>query len=478
MTRLPVTNFRDATNPELLNTIRNGASSDYRSRIPEATQANQQETAETLHKFKALRNEFDQNLVNLIGTQVFRSNSWHNPLSVFKRGVLPYGSTVEEIQTDLLKARVHDWDADSLEKDVFGQERLPTATSFHTINRQDKYKVSQNEAALRRAFRSGEGLGTYVHSIVGALETSNNHDEFLQMANLLVLNYENDGYHMTQVPAVTNKETAELLLIKIRSMVETLRFMDTAYNAAGMHTSAQPDEMVVITTPEVKAHIDVQALAAAFNIAYADAPTRIVTIPAKYWPIEGAQAILTTEDFFQVWDTLTEAASIYNPDGLYTTNWLHAHGIFSMSRFVPALLFTTEEVKEQVNVPITISEVTTPVLYNPAGEVVETANRGEYAMILAEAVSSRKTIGQAVSFEIITDTTSELTYVTNTGTVAPGPDEEMAEITVRVTSVVDPSKFKEIKIPLAGDIVKLGFRRTLVPEAEGEITPPTEEGGE
>lgn len=472
MFKLPVVNLREAENPKLIQSIRNASSSEFQSRIPDPTQATMEQTLETLHKYPGLRNEFDHNLINLIGSQIFRSNSWHNPLAVFKKGNLPFGATVEEIQTDLLTAKVHDWEADSLEKDVFGQERLPTATSFHTVNRENKYKVSQNEAALRRAFLTEKGLGNYIHGVVGALETSNNHDEFLIMSNLLVENFKNDGYFMINTPAVVDKNTAEDLLIKIRENVENVRFLETMYNAAGMHTAAEPDELVIITSPAVKARIDVQALAAAFNIAYADVPTRIVTIPQKYWDIEGAQAILTTEDFFQVWDTLTQATSIMNPDGLYTTNWLHSHGIFSMSRFVPAILFTSEPVTEQVNVKITVSSVTDPEVYGPDGNKItaKTAARGEYVQIISQAKTNREGVGEAVRFEIVSDTFSQITMVNNEGVLLTGVDETALTVKVDVISVVDSTKRKTVEITLTGDVVELGFKRRI----EEAPKPPTE----
>jgi hypothetical protein len=456
--------LRPASNPELMNAVRNEASSDYRSRIPEATQANMRETAELIHKFNSTRNEFDENLINRIGLTVIQEESWNNPLAVFKQGFLPFGSTVEDVMLDLVKSSSHDWEADSLEKEVFGQRKIRSATSFYQINRQDKYCVTENRAALRRAFMDENGLGKYVHSIAGRIEVSNQYDEFVIMANQLVETEKNNGFYLVNTNEVTDEATAKAFLIEIRTYIDTLKFMDTMYNPAQMHVSAQPHELVFITTPRIKANMDVHALAAAFNLEFAEAAIRIIAMPDKYWNIDGAQGILTTEKFFQVWDTVLETHALVNPDGLYTNYWGHFHGIFAQSRFVPQILFTTKQVTEQVNVDITVDKISTPVVVDGyTGEETTGAPRGQFVQVLAKAETNRSGLGEAVTYEITSAPTSAITSVNNSGIVYVGPDEHDTVLKLTITSVVDPSKSTTIDIPITGNIVELGYKTRVEP---------------
>ena len=110
-------------------------------------------------------------------------------------------------------------------------------------------------------------------------------------------------------------------------------------------------ELVLITTPELKATIDVDTLAGVFQLDKADIENRIVLIDE--FPIVGAQAILTTEDFFVCGDTLYEMNSFYNPETLTNTYYLHHWGVYSVSPFVPAILFTTEEATAPATVTVT-----------------------------------------------------------------------------------------------------------------------------
>lgn len=463
--------LRPAPNPELFNTVRNNLSANFRDRIPEATQANIRELAEDLHRHPGLRNEFDENLMNTLGMQIIEDELWNNPLTVFKQGRLPLGATVEHIMLDLAKSTSHNWEADSLEKEVFGQRKLRSATSFYRVNREDKYCVTENRAALQRAFLDDNGLGKYLHSIAGRLQVSNEVDEFLITANTLVETEKQDGFYKVQVGEVTDEATAKAFLIEIRTYIDTLRFMDTMYNPAQMHVSAQPHELVFITTPRIKAHMDVHALAAAFNLEYAEAAVRIIAMPDKYWPIEGAQGVLTTDKFFQIYDTLLEQHSLINPDGLYTNHWLHAHGIFAVSRFAPQILFTTKEVIVQTNTPITVSKIDTPkILDGYTGEEITEIPRGQYGQVITRAVTNRDGAGEAVMFEFETLPESQITRISNDGVILVGPDETLTELNVKISSVVDPTKTADLMIPLTGDVVQLGYKVRI----EDEPTPPTE----
>ncbi|WP_206920558.1 hypothetical protein, partial [Alicyclobacillus suci] len=87
-----------------------------------ATQANLRDTLNSLTQYRPMWNQFVDALVNRIGSVVARNISWTNPLQEFKRGMLNYGDTIEEIQVGLLKAHIYDPDRDYMEKAIFGTE--------------------------------------------------------------------------------------------------------------------------------------------------------------------------------------------------------------------------------------------------------------------------------------------------------------------------------------------------------------------
>lgn len=334
-----------ATNAQILNAIRNDASLAYQQRVPAATQGDITQTVETLQYYRPLMNEFVDSLVNRIGDVVIKSKVWTNPLAQFKRGMMQYGETIEELATTLLQAKRYD--PNKCYDDVFKCNPPEVMSNFHSINRQDMYELTINDMLLRRAFLTDYGLQDLVGRVMETPYTSDYWDEYLIMRNLFAEYAKIDGFYKVQVPdatAATTREQKQDVAMEIteavRAQVGKMRFMNTAYNAAGVPTATTPTDLVLFATPEFVARLDVNVLAFAFNASAADVTTRVVEIDD--FGIDGCQAILCDKDFFMCADTLIDFESIRNPKAISWNYWLHHHGIYSVSRFVNAVMFTTE----------------------------------------------------------------------------------------------------------------------------------------
>lgn len=388
MPKLPVREFRETGNAAIINAIRNDPQSDYLRRIPAATKSTISDTISEMMNYAPARNEFLNGFVNKIGLQIAKTNSWTNPFAPFKLGMLSWGDTIEEHITGLIQSQVYDPSRDYLEKDVFGQAVPQVGVSYHKVNRQSQYKITVNESMLRRAFMSDTGLSDLAAQIMESPTTSDNWDEFVLMSSLFRENYDNNGYFKVQSPDVANaaseQSDAKTLLRLIREYTNKMEFISTHYNAARFPVSAQRDKLMLITTPAVDAALDVEALAWAFNLPLAEVQTRKIAIPEEHMRIAGAQAILTTEDFFMVADTYFDTAAQINPSGRYTNYFLHHDQVISLSRFVPSVLFTTEKGD--------VIEITDPepdawtganILDGITFEESKSGIRGEYLQVIA-----------------------------------------------------------------------------------------------
>ena len=453
-----VTPLKVTDNASILDAIRAEASDQYLSRIPEATQGGVEATLLALTEFRPLMNEFISSLVNRIGTVIARNNAWTNPFAPFKRGMLTYGNTIEEIQTGLLKAHGYDPDRDYMEESLFGTEVPESKSIFHTINRQNFYKVSINDMLLRRAFIEDGGLSAYVNQLLTTPSTSDNWDEFLLMTKLFALYERMGGFFHVAVPELARgkgtPEDAKAALRTVREFAEILQFISTEYNAAHMPISAQPEQLILFTTPAFKAAIDVEALAAAFNVDYAKIQPRIITIPDTFFGIDGCQAILTTEEFFVCADTLLEVTSQFNPVSLNTNQFLHHHEIVSASLFAPAVMFTINQDDVMVMTPPNITTVSAITIEAIDGVIPTTVSRGGMIALLAEGIDANSIINSGVRWAI-TGNTSIWTYVTAQGVLHVAPNETAATITVYAySSWVDPTNVRN-NPPVASLVVTL-----------------------
>lgn len=455
----------DVSNVDILNAIRKNASSDYQRRIPDATKANIRETLENLTNARPYWNEFIDALVNRIGMEIYKSRTWTNPLAQFKIGQLEFGDTIEEIMTGLLEAKVYDPSREYLEKDIFGTERPDVDASYHKVNRQNWYKVTVNEALLQQAFNTPTGLSSFIQQLMESPLTSDNYDEFLLTTSLFADYHSNGGFFNVQVPDLRNIDSdsadARFALRRMREMAGTLPFLSSHYNAAGMPAFANQEDLVLLTTPQALSAIDVDALAGAFNIEKADMPGRTIVIPQEHFGITGAQAIMTTKDFFVIADQLFRTESQWNPVGLHNNYFLHHWQVISYSRFVPAVLFSTEPstVIEIDSPPVT--SVQTPTAVDTDFEAVTSVVRGEKFGIDSMAITTPPDgVNDQVLFSV-TGANSDRTYITQNGTLYVGADETSTELVVTATSGwIDPDGdgapfTASVTLPVTGDILVL-----------------------
>lgn len=454
---IAIREFKPQHNADIMNAIRNRASSDYQRRIPNASKARFKETAQEIWDYAPHRNEFIDALVNRIGLVIARNNSWTNPLSKFKQGMLTNGDTIEEIMVGLAEANTYEHDRDYLEKSIFGQERPEVQSRFHKINREEFYKITIKEFALQRAFLTDTGISDFIVKLMDAPSTSDNWDEFLHTTRLFAEYENNGGFFKVNIPEISAAGSTEAdSKYALRRMHETagnLGFLSRQYNAARMPVTAKPEDLELFITPEANAAMNVEALAGAFNIDRSEFDARKTIIPKQYFGIEGAEAILTTRDFFVIADTRFETTSAPNPVGLYTNYFLHHHQVISASPFVPAILFTTEPgtVIEIADTPVTGVE---PVqVMNRDEEVVEDVERGDLYRVTGEAVTDPEGgFNTAVVLEL-SGAESSLTYLTQTGHLAVPLNESATELTITATSTEDSEFSAAATVTVSGDMI-------------------------
>ncbi len=472
----------DTTNRDLLNAIRNRASSDYQSRIPEATKANIRDTLAALLDWQPAWNEFISALVNRIGMEIYRHNSWTNPLGRFKIGNLSYGDTIEEVAVGLLKAKIYDSSREALEKEIFGTNRPEVQTNFHTVNRREYYTITINEPLLQQAFLTEYGLAGFISQLMATPETSDNYDEYLLTTGLFKLYHDNGGFFNVNVPdlslsSTAGPEEAREALKKMRAMAGILPFPSRHYNASGLPMHARQEDLHLFITPEANATMDVEALAGAFNITKADMPGRTTLIPPEHFRMPGTQAIMTTSDFFVIADQRLETRSAENPVALQTNYFLHHWQVISASRFVPAIRFSTDPSTEIVTDEIVISGVTSVAAVNHDMDDTETVTRGNtygvdaivnYTPEFAEAGEVNFTVMGSGENPV---PVSPRTYINPLGpTLWVGPDEANEELTITAVSAYDPGVAPATgAVQVVGDILRLWPNPDVV---DGPTPPP------
>lgn len=330
-------------NNTIIESIYLAATNDYQQRIPDPTQSKISATMNALFDpmNQAYYNQFMDILINRIAFTYVRGKTWENVLAPFKGAKVNYGSTIQEIAPKWIKAHSYDDEAETLLK----LHRPEAEAWYHSQNRRDQYPITINHDELRTAFTDEYGLNNLVSQIMTVPMSSDNYDEYRIMLQLLA-EYERKWgffkYHLSAVP--TDEVTGKEFLTAVKTFAGQLQFPSAIYNAEAIKdipVFAKPNELIMLVTPATNAAVDVNTLASVFHLDKAD-ETRVTKVIIDEFPIPNAVALLTTRDFFVCSDTLYQNTSFWNPQRMDTTYYLQHWGIYSVSPFVPAILFTTD----------------------------------------------------------------------------------------------------------------------------------------
>ena len=260
---------------DIFNLARQDTSAAAQARIPSATETNIQQIKNVLFDdgYTPMLNEFVSSLVNRIVLTMVRNKSFSNPLAMFKKGSIPLGTDIQEIYTNPAEAEPYELSDVAMAK-ILTITDPDTHTAYYRRNRQDLYTKTVAREALQAAFKSWDDFGAYVDSIAQSLYSGNYIDEFNYTKALIDGAVKNDKIIKEVAVEPTNETTAKQFLKQVRALTKKLSFPSTQYNAytkmsgkeGQITTWTDSDRIVFITTADVMAELDVDALAGAFNL--------------------------------------------------------------------------------------------------------------------------------------------------------------------------------------------------------------------
>ena len=431
-------------NYTILHDIWMRGTNDYQQRVPEPTQTNIDATMGAL--FDPMNqnyfNQFMDALIMRIGTTYVHQQSFSNPLREFKKPQLVYGSTIQEMIPKWIRAHSYVDDAE----DVFKMARPDVRVWYHSQNRRDRYDITVNDVELRTAFTQDNGLNKLVSAIMRVPINSDEYDEYRIMMQLIAAYEHKWGFYKHALSAApTDESTGKKFLQALRTYAGLLRFPSTTYNNGAIPDIpifVNPDELVLLVTPQTQAALDVQTLAVLFHMEKAEIEYRTILVDQFPIPNNDCVALLTTRDFFMCCDTVYRNTSQYNPKTLGTNYFLHHWGVYSVSPFVPAIMFTVGGDGTTVDI---VTQTVTGMTLTPGTKNVSAGDDVELTVALTGSLSPNvpylKVAPSAATYmttveHAATEGTAGVYTATLSGTFAENDTIKIGDTTVTVTEAM------------------------------------------
>lgn len=375
--RISVTQL-NASTIDILNTIRANANAEYQSSVPVVnTVEDIPKVGEVIYGYPAFANQFIAALVNRIALVRAKSATFNNPYVGLKKGYLEYGETVEEVYVNLAKAR--EFSVEKAEAREFKRTIPDVKAAFHTLNFKAQYPISIQYEDLRMAFQSADGVQNLVTKIIDSVYTGAEYDEFLLFKYMLI-----KGVNGGQFYPVSTGATLSESAVAFRSISNKLPFISTLYNSAGVHTNTPKENQHIFMSAEFNAQFDVGVLASAFNMEKADFMGKLHLIDnwdefdnerfaeiiegtdtispvtdAELTVMQGVQAILVDDEWFQFYDNLAMMTEKQVAAGIYWNYFYNVWKTISYSPFANAVVFGSAQPTVPNTVAFTIASIST-----------------------------------------------------------------------------------------------------------------------
>ena len=359
MARKVAVSTLNASTIDILNVIRQNATAEYQSLVPVvASETDIPKVGEVLFGYPALANQFINALVNRIAAVRVKSAVYNNGFADLKKGYLEFGETIEEVFVNIAKAR--EFSAEKAEAREFKRSLPDVRSAFHVMNWRVMYPVTIQDEDLRMAFLSMNGVQDLIARIVDSIYTAAEYDEYLLFKHALIKNIAHGKMYPVAVDTADIKNAA----VAFRGTSNRLTFMNTAYNAAGVHTATPKGDQYIFMSADFNAQYDVNVLAAAFNMDRADFMGRLKLIddfttfdndrfseivagsdqidlvtPAELALMSDVIGVLVDGEFFQVYDNNNKFTEKYVASGLYWNYFYHVWKTISTSPFSNAVVF-------------------------------------------------------------------------------------------------------------------------------------------
>lgn len=336
---------------EVVNTVRDNNSEDYKARVPEATRTNLEDVRYAMIDDDNIEvaNEFVRTLLNKVIKSHLITKRFTNPLKSLKKGKKPLGDTVEEIYNNFIKAKQYDAEG----KELLTRNLPDSKTLYHRMNYQVQYPITVSRHQLSKAFVSEESLEKFINDIINQLYNSAELDEFSNMKQLLKSALDNKGMKKVHIEdPLTSPENAKEFIKAVKTVSGLMVFPSTAHNgyltaqetdATPITTFSRKNEQVLILDTATDTTVSVDVLASIFNMSVAEFnDTKKIVIDV--FPDENVRAMLLDEEFFQIYDDLFTITHFNNGQGLYDNYYLNVWQTLAYSILVNAVAFTTEEI--------------------------------------------------------------------------------------------------------------------------------------
>ena len=339
-----------------LNRIREVSSTIYHQYIPELTSDSDiGKLAQPVLSVPEVYNEFCSALINRIVYTQYLAKAFRNPFVVLEGDALPLGYAGQEIYLNPAKGRVYN------AEDFAGlliKYEADAKVQYTHINVDVQYPVTFSRQQLKKAFTSWGDLESFIENLSNSLYNGMYIDEYNATKQLIAGAFKDNIAQYVTVSAVNSEANAKAFVAKARELFLQFQTPSSSYNSwakvggAGnpVVTWSNPEDIVFILRNDVRAYMDVNVLASAFNMDKAELLGNILTINdfdiyddegTKIYDGSGIVGMIADKAWFRIRRQDSWMDEFYNPNNRSIQYYLNNVKMYNASLFANGVVIAT-----------------------------------------------------------------------------------------------------------------------------------------
>ena len=332
-------------------------------------------------------NDFVSLLKKVVYTAVY-NKTFNNPLASLEGERMPLGQFIEDAYVNPAKPvgfDVNDF-AGLLEK-----YEAEVAVQYLSVNSDMQYKVTLTRDKIRNAFTSWDNLESLISGYINSLYNGAYSQRYTATKGLVTAAYTGNNVQYQVIDNPTDEQSAKALIRQLRAAFSKMQVPSTKFNAwnkvkggrLALKTWSDPEDAVVLISADVEALVDVEVLAAAFNMSKADFLGRVIVVDDfniynddGTVAVDGSaiKAMIADRAWFKIKTQDFAMDEFFNANNRCWTYFLNDVRMVNFSLFANALVFATSaptvhatdiEAEESTATVVAGSKVTVPFELTP-----------------------------------------------------------------------------------------------------------------
>ena len=299
-------------------------------------------------------NDFIGLLKKVVYTAVY-NKTFNSPLAQLEGENMPLGQFIEDVYVNPAQARgfnVNDF-AGLLQK-----YEAKYAVQYFSVNSDLQYCVTITREKVRNAFTSWDQLEGLISGMVNSLYNGAYIQRYNATKGLVTAALTGNNVNYQVITNPTDEQTAKALIMAMRAAFSKFQIPSTKYNAwnkvkggeLALKTWTDPQDVVVLISADVEALVDVEVLAAAFNMSKADFLGRVIVVDDFTLynedgsvAVDGSaiKAMICDKAWFKIKTQDFAMDEFYNANNRTWQYYLNDVRMVNYSLFANALVFTT-----------------------------------------------------------------------------------------------------------------------------------------